>query len=413
MPSILLMTNNYPYPPGEQFLEDEIGYWAESGFEDIRILPVTGPGEPRPVPEQIEVSSPPARLPRPTIFVALCRALLSNILRAEIRYLGAEKKLSLKTAWLALKEVTQVKIAERRLSKYLAKKPTDIIYCYWNDASAYAACEQKRKGWSGKVVSRAHRADLYEEERAHNYMPLKRQYVDDFDAVFCLSPEAADYFHLRFGGTRRDIQVAPLGVPLGTTLASQSPSKTVHIVSLSFCAPVKRIDRILDAVERFAADVPDHSVAWTHIGDGPLYGRLKAEAESRARGWNNLSCRFLGALEHEQVKRFFEKNNVDLFINSSASEGMPVSIMEAMSFGVPVIAPDVGSVSGLVSDERGRLLTSEPGPEDITKAIRQCVLAPEAQREAMARSARQHIETHFNADKNYPAFVNAVLDFMR
>lgn len=408
MASLLLLTINYPYPPGEQFLEDEIGYWADSGFQDIRILPALGAGEPRPVPKRLEVSEPRETVPRAAMVCALFSALFSATFRNEVRYLRSEGKLTLATVWLALKETTQVKIAERRLKGFLADNPTDVIYSYWNNAAAYAACEQKRKGWPGKVVSRAHRADLYEEERAHEYMPLKRQYVYSFDTVFCLSVEAADYFHARFGGTRQSVQVAPLGVPVGTAMTSRSPKGNVHILSLSFCAPVKRIDRILEAVEQFAAKIPDLSVSWTHIGHGPLYEVLKTEAESRARRLANLRCRFTGALEHDRVKQFFEDNPVDVFINSSASEGMPVSIMEAMSFGVPVIAPDVGSVAGLVSDERGRLLSAEPGPEEIAEAIKQCVLAPEKSRENMARAASEHIERHFNADVNYPRFIAAV-----
>jgi len=47
-------------------------------------------------------------------------------------------------------------------------------------------------------------------------------------------------------------------------------------------------------------------------------------------------------LPHNDVLNYYASNPVDVFINTSSSEGLPVSIMEAMSFGIPVIATNVG-----------------------------------------------------------------------
>ena len=47
----------------------------------------------------------------------------------------------------------------------------------------------------------------------------------------------------------------------------------------------------------------------------------------------------MGEVENKEAKAFFLNNAVDFFINASESEGVPVSIMEAMSASVPAIAP--------------------------------------------------------------------------
>ncbi|MCU5788073.1 glycosyltransferase [Alloalcanivorax marinus] len=408
MPSVLLLTSTYPYPPGEQFLEDEINYWCRSGFDPVWILPTSVEGTPRPLPDGVQVFLAPQRQGPARLVVSACRAVFSKALLRELGYLASRRELTPRRTWLAIRELMLVNLAEGRLRKVLAERHVDVVYSYWNNAACYAACRLKRKGWPIKVVSRAHGADLYEERRELSYMPLKWQYAGLADALFCLSPEAAAYFVRTYGAAKQTVSVAPLGVSLPATRARRSQPPAVQVVSLSFCVPVKRLDRILEAVQRLAATMPDRRVTWTHIGDGPLYESLKSEADLAARHQANLQCEFTGHLPHQEVKRFFADSPVDVFINSSASEGMPVSIMEAMSFGVPVIAPDVGSVAGLVSDERGRLLSAEPGPEEIAEAIRQCVLAPEKSRENMARSASEHIERHFNADVNYPRFIAAV-----
>ncbi|MBL3200697.1 glycosyltransferase, partial [Klebsiella pneumoniae] len=55
-----------------------------------------------------------------------------------------------------------------------------------------------------------------------------------------------------------------------------------------------------------------------------------------------------GTVPHETIISFFAANPVHLFLNLSTMEGIPVSIMEAISFGIPVVATDVGAVSEIV-----------------------------------------------------------------
>ena len=51
------------------------------------------------------------------------------------------------------------------------------------------------------------------------------------------------------------------------------------------------------------------------------------------------------------ISKIIKENNFDLHINLSEYEGIPVTIMESMSLGIPVIATDVGGVSGLLQTE--------------------------------------------------------------
>ena len=60
---------------------------------------------------------------------------------------------------------------------------------------------------------------------------------------------------------------------------------------------------------------------------------------------------------------------VDLFLNVSEYEGVPVSVMEAQSFGIPVIATAVGGTPEIVNEENGFLLPENPSQDEIASAI--------------------------------------------
>ena len=62
---------------------------------------------------------------------------------------------------------------------------------------------------------------------------------------------------------------------------------------------------------------------------------------------------------------WFENNSVDVFVNVSSSEGLPVSIMEAFSFGVPVVATKVGGIPEIVDEKCGILIPKEFEPKEL------------------------------------------------
>lgn len=126
-------------------------------------------------------------------------------------------------------------------------------------------------------------------------------------------------------------------------------------------------------------------------------------------GGQFITYRFLGARTNVQVCDYYKDNAVDLFVNMSESEGLPVSIMEAMSYGVPVIAPDVGGISEIVDGASGWLLNKENCVAEFVSAIKEWANMPTAKRHQKARNAYHKWNTTFNAEKNYAAFAEEML----
>lgn len=405
---IVILTNAYPFLPGEQFFDDEIGYWLERHDARITLMPAVAKGRRRDIPPGVTVNTSLASGTWAGRCIAMLQALVDGMFRREIAYLSESGKLGLRTALRALLHSSKVLQQARELNRYIAVHgEIDVAYCYWNDTQSYAALLAKANGWVRKVVSRAHGADLYEFRRPCDYMPLKRQFIRGYDRFFVLTPQAASYLQSTYGALPESVEISPLGVPLDGALARPSSRGCVHIVSVSFCLAVKRLDKIVEAVALFAAKHSQVRTKWTHVGGGPQLESIKSLAQARLGKLANVTYSFRGDLPHEDVRGVFLSEPVDVFVNASESEGLPVSIMEAMSAGVPVVAPDVGGISCLVSDRCGVLMSHCPDSQEVSDAIAKVALTGDW--DALRANARGVIEQKYSASTNYRNFIANVL----
>ena len=100
---------------------------------------------------------------------------------------------------------------------------------------------------------------------------------------------------------------------------------------------------------------------------------------------------------------FYKKNQIDVFVNVSDAEGVPVSIMEALSCHIPVVATDVGGVSDMViHGENGLLLPYKVSIEEIANALFQIELFKS---EIIRDNAYELFVKRYNAVNNYPQFI--------
>ena len=404
-PKILILTSVYPYLPGEYFFEDEIPYWEGTDlFDEITIMPWSAEGIPRKTSERIKIDKPLLGRPPKWVRCLYCfHRLLYPFLFKEILWLAGRKNLTLRNLRSLLACANGAVMTYNRLKKFLKGKPGYTVYAYWNDAQAYGAALAKRAGLIDSLVARAHRFDVYENRRAGGYMPLKRCFARYFDQIFTLSAEASDYMENAYGIPPGILCIAPLGVPVPALSSTPGGDCEVNIVSVSFCRPVKRLDKIIDALAVFAGRHGRLKVNWRHIGGGAGFDEAKAYARLRLSSFANATYAFHGTIPNSDVKAFCIQNKTDLFINASESEGIPVSIMEAMAAGVPPLAPDVGGMADLVSDDFGVLMGDNPSVEDIADGIEE--LMKKARSPEIRRKARERVENRFNAAKNYPEFI--------
>lgn len=108
-------------------------------------------------------------------------------------------------------------------------------------------------------------------------------------------------------------------------------------------------------------------IEWTHFGNGverqKFIERVAHEFPPNARGY------FPGYQTQQHLIQTYLEKPTDVFVNVSSTEGTPVSIMEAISCGIPVIATAVGGNVEIVREKNGLLLSKNPTPDEIADAL--------------------------------------------
>lgn len=125
---------------------------------------------------------------------------------------------------------------------------------------------------------------------------------------------------------------------LGTIKVVDRPvasRESYNIVSFSAIRKIKNVDKIIDGLS--ILDQRGIKYHWYHFGTGELFEIMKKKAEDKLD--NN---KFMGYIANKDLLDWYKTNKPSIFINVSSSEGVPVSIMESMSCGIPTIATDVG-----------------------------------------------------------------------
>jgi glycosyltransferase involved in cell wall biosynthesis len=175
-------------------------------------------------------------------------------------------------------------------------------------------------------------------------------------------------------------------------------SKPFSIVSCSNVIPLKRVELIAQALKLIALPY-----TWTHFGDGPLLENIKAE-------FQNEHHLFQGRVSNTEVLTFYQKHTPHLFINVSSSEGIPVSIMEAFSFGISVIATDVGGNGEIVNGKNGTLVPADISAEELSEIIQEYIEMNNESYKKKRLAAYKTWEEGFNAGKNYGEFVELLMN---
>lgn len=156
-----------------------------------------------------------------------------------------------------------------------------------------------------------------------------------------------------------------------------------RIVSVGRLKYPKDFPTLLDALARLG----DRKHTAMVIGDGPDRTELEAELERRPNPRLEL------AGERDGVPAILAAS--DVFVLSSRSEGLPVSVLEAMAAGLPVVASRVGGVPELVEDGVGGFLVEPGDAAALAEALERLVDDRELRRR-LGAGARSRAEERFD-----------------
>ena len=169
------------------------------------------------------------------------------------------------------------------------------------------------------------------------------------------------------------------------TLRPRTPVETrpTRLVSVGRLAEPKDFSTLVSAVGL----LPRGSVELKILGDGPQRAAIEKQI-------GELGLRGIVALVGEVDDVPERLVAADLFVLSSRSEGMPMSILEAMAAGLPVVATDVGGIHEMISDGEAQVLVGPADPKALADSIASLIDDAEL-RNRIGTSNRCRVESQF------------------
>lgn len=397
--NLILITNRYPFLPGEEFLHTEFPY-LKNEFEHIYIVTTNA---------QIKKENKRELNPTVKVFHAFEHRhskiyLLNQLFKSKegLDWVskGFGQVLINPKKWLKLLNWVSIAVQVKKnlimaVEKEKMSVDDTVIYSYWQSPGALAAVMLKKQ-YGFKTVSRAHGGDVYAERHNPVYLPLQAEVIERLDQLYLISEDGRNYLSEKYPNVQERLSVRKLGTRDPDILAKQSNDDVFRIVSCSYVVPVKRLELLIEGLK-----LCKQKIEWNHIGDGPLFEQIKLKAKELPP---HVSVNFLGNKKNHEIYEYYSVNKVDAFINVSSTEGIPVSIMEVFSFGIPALATDVGGTRELVNSNTGRLLPKNFEAGELATVIDEIAQMSKDERIELGKNALKIWKEYYNAERNFTSF---------
>jgi glycosyltransferase involved in cell wall biosynthesis len=413
--TLILLTSEFPNGLGEIFIENEYSF-LKKAFGKIIII--TNNSE---INNQRIISDTKTEI----LFLSY-HLTLTNKLKAlkgvffkqfwnEINIIKDKYKIQLTFSILKilLSSIQKKTVVANFIECLIRDKNLDpkltTVYSYWLNDMALGVAEVKIRMPEINAFSRAHGWDVYMDRHPSKYLPLRSFLINNLDMCFAVSENGKHYLQSIVNVNSDKIMLLRLGTLNSTSFIGFSNkvfyNNTFTIVSCSNIIPLKRIHLIIEALSL----IKYVNVKWFHFGDGVEAASISKMACDKLYALINIEYEFKGRVNNNDLMDFYSSNKINLFINVSEYEGIPVSIMEAMSFGIPCLATDVGGNSEIVNDKNGILLNSNPDANEVTQAVLKFIKMDKIMYSEYCQNTYNYWQNNYNAANNYKAFTDQIL----
>lgn len=158
------------------------------------------------------------------------------------------------------------------------------------------------------------------------------------------------------------ITVLPNAVLLPDSIIPKKfENQKLKLLFIARFAHNKGIHILLEAIKQLNNEGYIDKLEFNLGGKGPLF-------EYYSSNYKYSNVNYLGFVSDEQLVKEYETN--DLFVFPTLFEGMPTVVLEAMSYGMPVIVSDVGATAELINSNNGFLINKNSVEELKTAIIR-------------------------------------------
>lgn len=391
--TIVYITSHFPFEKYEIWAANEINSLIELGNEII-IIPRTGKGK---IINKDSIKFIPRLIDLPFLNWSIFIFIISTILIRPFHFLKFLIKI-IKQSNSIIDFVKGIIILPKSLflGKVLKNVKIDHIHSFSTTSTAvmaYILSSNLKLPWSytlhssSILNSRYKKSLLFHSRSASICRTISEITANDLSKF--LGPSLSN-----------KVSTIHLGVNISNLKNKTSKDDDTFIIATP--AEIKEHKGHIYALEaaKILVDMGITNFKWFFYGNGPLLNHLKKKVKKL-----NLSnnCYFPGTIDHHLLLNKYKENKVDLVVSSSISilnvfEGIPVSLMEAMSFEIPVIATDCGSTRELVDGQSG-ILINQNDSNELKNAIFKLMHQPEYRRK-IGKNGRNKIKQDFDTMKN-------------
>ncbi len=269
----------------------------------------------------------------------------------------------------------------------------DVVHCHNPAPTLQAALGARLAG--ARVISTRHSlvSPPYDRTAEVKYSVIARAFVHRVAGICEIT--CANLRGAPLADPAQIVRVYNGAAPLGEAPPADKESGTFVLLFVGRVADIKDMPTMLRAFAQAVKRVPQLRL-WI-VGDGPARAKLEASAERLGIAGK---VRFFG--QWLDTAGLFRA--ADCFAMSSVSEGLPMSLLQSMSIGLPSIVTDVGGMQEVLHLSEGGLLT--PVGDDAAMAAAMVRMASDfALRQACGEQARAAYQANFTLGTMHEAYL--------
>ena len=418
--TLVLIVADYPNSKGEPFLEEEVKVLEEQ-FEKIYIIQTNHKKETQEL----------LYLPQNAIVLDLnlnelynnkiynkFKLLLSFTFYYQIFLALVKHKSSFKLSLFKIISyyTNKSRLTEKILLDFIKSEKVSIdqtvFYSYWCDENTLALAHLAKRDSKFDFITRVHGWDVYFERHNEGFLPFREYIFKHSKKILPISNDGRRYIlNKKLISDIEKINVSKLGVQefkrnIQYRNENNHDNTCYSILTLSHINKIKRLDKLVDALCKLDNSITIH---WHHIGFGDLNfeDNFRKNELVKLDSLKNISYTFHGQKSKTEVQYFLEEIPIDLIVNCSDTEGIPVSLMEACSAAIPIVAFNVGGIPAVLKHGYNGFLidSSTTFPQELLKqSIEKFVGLSREEKLVISHNGSTIWKEKFSAQKNYSVF---------
>ncbi|RBI65889.1 colanic acid biosynthesis glycosyltransferase WcaL [Vreelandella sulfidaeris] len=283
-------------------------------------------------------------------------------------------------------------------NKALDIQPVDILHCHFGHNGVFGAY-LKKLGFAKKLVVTFHGHDVSVALQANASKNIYKSVFEEADLILPVSEFWKNRL-IDIGAPESRVFVHRVGIDIYRFSYRErgASSKPFRIITTARLVEKKGISYALEAVAKVKNNYPEINFYYDIIGEGPLLEKI----EDLVTSLEIADCvKLHGALPHGEVQKLLAE--ADVFIlpsikaNNGDQEGIPVSLMEAMASGMPVLSTLHSGIPELVEDGVSGYLVPERDINALAEKIVCLAEQPESWKK-LGEAGRAKVEQDYNKD---------------